>query len=719
VRVPVLQSMSAKRGGLLSSAPNLLCILGLAAVYFCTAKLGLAMAFDAAQVTVVWPPTGIALTAILLLGYRAWPGILLGAFLANVTTHEPITTALGIGLGNTLEAVAGAWLLQRAGFDTSLRRVRDVLCLFIYSALLSTMVSATIGVTSLCLGYVQPWDLYGKLWWEWWLGDATGSLMCASLLLVWCSGRTFNWSAAQIKEASILMAGLILVSVAILSPLLNTENSVMTYKFIIFPFIVWAALRFGQRGTTATIIVASAIAIGGILQHVGVSSIALVNHDLVVLQFFMIIMTATGLLLAAAVAEREEIAKELRIANHRKDNFLALLSHELRNPLAPIISAAHTLQLPTIGAERRREAQDIIIRHADHMTHLVDDLLDVSRISHGKIELRKQHVSLAKAIADAVETVKPSIDAHGHTLTLQLPPKPIWLNADPTRIAQIFANLLGNATKYTPPGGQIWLGTEADENTVTVRVRDTGIGIAKNMVNLIFEPFMQVDSSIERSHGGLGIGLALVRKLVGLHEGSVQVISEGVGRGSEFIIRLPRILHDDSVKIISETAPPKSELPTKKPQVIRPEIQVVRPEISAPVAPIAQNNTTKSSLRVLVVDDNEILAKTFSWMLEILGHEVRFAHDAETALATALEFLPDVLMLDIGLPKVNGYELCQTLRAQPALKHSLFIAQTGWGQSEHRARSKAAGFDYHLVKPVDISVLEQLFSSLHIPKTPT
>jgi len=351
-----------------------------------------------------------------------------------------------------------------------------------------------------------------------------------------------------------------------------------------------------------------------------------------------------------------------------------MLAHELRNPLAPVLNALHVLGRESDPARVAR-ARDMAERQVRHMARLVDDLLDISRITRGKIQLRKEPVDVHQIVARAVDCTRPLIEAQRHRLEVKLLPEPVYLEADPTRLEQILANLLNNAAKYTEPGGRIWLTTERDNSEVVVRVRDTGIGIPPDMLPRVFEMFIQVDRSLDRAQGGLGIGLTLVRSLVEMHGGSVEARSAGPGKGSEFAIRLPVL----------------QQLPAEMGE-------------SGPEPPLAAGER----LRVLMVDDNADAAASVAMLLELEGHRVFLAHDGYAALEASRVHRPDVILLDIGLPGMNGYEAARQLRQQPGMMDVLLVAMTGYGQAEDRRRSSEAGFDHHLVKPVDPDELQEL-----------
>jgi signal transduction histidine kinase/CheY-like chemotaxis protein len=370
----------------------------------------------------------------------------------------------------------------------------------------------------------------------------------------------------------------------------------------------------------------------------------------------------------AETAARQSEAR-LKEADRHKDEFLALLAHELRNPLAPIRSAIRLLQLRGSAEPDLRWGRDVIERQVECLSRLIDDLLDVSRISRGKMALRKQRVGLAEIIQGAVESSRPLIDQHGHELRVRLPPEPIDLEADLVRLAQVFMNLLNNAAKYIEHGGRIWLTAGRQGGGVVVSVRDTGIGIPADKVPRLFEMFYQVDHALKRSEGGLGIGLTLVRRLVEMHGGTVEARSEGPGKGSEFLVRLPAA---------GEGPPPDRE------------DMCGHGGMKAPTA-----------RRILVVDDDPDSAESLAMLLRLYGSEVQTAHDGLEAVQTAKGFGPDVVLLDIGMPKLNGFDACRRIRQEPWGQHVTLIAISGWGHDEDRQRAKEAGFDHHLVKPVD------------------
>jgi len=372
------------------------------------------------------------------------------------------------------------------------------------------------------------------------------------------------------------------------------------------------------------------------------------------------------------------LAVDLSDADRRKNEFLALLAHELRNPLAPISNTVRALRRGAIDKETVRLASELLERQVGQMSRLVDDLLDMSRISRGKIELRKDPVELTPIIEQAVEAARPHFRKLNHELTLKLPAQAVYLNADRARLTQVIANLLNNAAKFTDAGAHVWLTVEAAGDQAVFSVRDTGIGIAAEQLPHVFDMFAQADTSLERSRDGLGIGLTLVKTIAELHGGTVEARSAGLGRGSEFIIRLPVLVAG------AETAPQSPK----------------------------HDASLVASRRVLVVDDSEDGAESMAMILQFAGHETCKAYDGVAALEAAERFRPDVVLLDIGLPRMNGYEVCRRLRQEAWGREMTIVALTGWGQEEDRNRSKEAGFDMHMVKPVDFDALLQLLGSV-------
>jgi PAS domain S-box-containing protein len=378
-----------------------------------------------------------------------------------------------------------------------------------------------------------------------------------------------------------------------------------------------------------------------------------------------------------------ESREQLAQSDRRKTEFLATLAHELRNPLAPISNGLHLLRLAG-DDDGRQKAREMMDRQLRHLVHLVDDLLDIARISSNKVELRRERLELSSVLAGAMETSSTLVSANGHTLDVHLPDKSLCVYGDATRLAQIVSNLLNNAAKYTPHGGRIELSADAEDGHAVIRVKDTGIGIPQESLSKVFEMFTQIGRDAQRSQGGLGIGLALVKRLVELHGGTVDATSEGPGLGSTFVVRLPLAQAGDAHK-------------------------------EAPLA--HQSSEACSPFRVLVVDDNVDAAESLAALLEIKGHETRIAHDGETALRMASEFRPRVVFLDNGMPGKDGFQVAREIRAQDATRDAVLVALTGWGAQEDRARTRSAGFDHHLTKPAGLAAVESVLAQIAARET--
>jgi PAS domain S-box-containing protein len=386
------------------------------------------------------------------------------------------------------------------------------------------------------------------------------------------------------------------------------------------------------------------------------------------------------------ISEIKRMEEALLDADRRKDEFLATLAHELRNPLAPIRTSLQILKMPRVNAPKLQQTRDIMERQVHHLVRLVDDLLDVSRVMRGKIELRPEPVELATIVAHAVETAKPLIESRGHQLDVSVPHESVPLDADPVRLAQVVGNLLTNSAKYTEANGRIWLTVKREGDHAVLSVRDTGMGIAPDMVPHVFELFVQADHAATKAQGGLGIGLTLVKSLCEMHKGTVQARSGGLGKGSEFIVRLP---------LRAQPLPEPDEWRSAE----------------------SEQATASSGYRLLVVDDNHDAAIGLSTWLGLLGHDVRVAHDGETALDVATKFRPDLIFLDIGMPGMDGYEVARRVRLTPGLEQTNLVALTGWGQQEDRRRTSEAGFNHHLVKPPEPKAVDDVLAELK-PRQP-
>ncbi len=645
--------------------------------YVAAAAIGFRLAFVAEQITTVWAPTGIAMAAMLLGGLRLWPAVWVGALLANLGTSAPFWTALVIATGNTLEAVVAVrWLGRQQDFEITFRRIADVLAFVLVAGVCCTAISATIGVSALCLAAVQPWDRFSRLWFDWWLGDALGAVVVAPAILTLV---THAWSGREVVRALSWIGASIVVTHIVFGQIFGLSPHPI--EFLVFPIAIGAAVIGGPALTSWVVLAVSVVAISHTVHGTGPFASPQVHYSLVLLQAFMGILAGTSLLLAAAIAERvgiqrlereaaaslrhrqdmlrlaqraggvatfewdfrnqvgrcsaeffeifglpaedgvmtaaewgrfvhpddrermgahlaralhgtEPAAADYRIigadgttrwlsyagqvrrthdgdrmlgtvvditarkraeialidakaaaesANQLKDQFLATLSHELRTPLNAILGYARMLRTNAIAPEKRARAIEVIERNAVAQNQLVEDLLDMSRITTGKVRLDPQPVPVVTVLRETVEGVRPAADAKGVGLELDFDPFAGTVWADTTRLQQVFWNVLTNAVKFTGAGGRIVVSLRRSQDQVEIVAADTGIGISPEFLPFVFEPFRQADSRFDRAHGGLGLGLAITKQLVELHGGSIRAASPGLDRGATFTIHLPRV----------------------------------------------------------------------------------------------------------------------------------------------------------------------------------
>jgi len=523
-------------------------VAAIAVLYILAARAGLQLDAVSGFATLVWPPTGIALAALLLGGYWLWPGIFLGALVVNVWTGAPVIVAMGIATGNTLEALAGSYALRSLpGFRLSLGSVRDALALIVFAAVLSTIVSATIGVTSLHLGGLVTRGSVVETWRAWWLGDAIGALLVAPPILVWASARRPLLRPPRMPEAAALTVSVFVASLFVFVVPTATRSAAFAQAYVFFPIMIWAAIRFGQCGAVSTTFVVSAIAVWGTAIGHGPFVQPTLHGSLFALQTFMGVTAATFLVLGASTAERERSEKELHAAyalvskaNRAKAEFLAVMSHELRTPLNAIAGYAELLALGVEGSltQKQSDAVGRIRTNQQHLLALIDDVLSFARVEAATTAITPQRVRVRTAL-DALEPlVRPELVQKKLTLTYDSCDPSLEVEADPTKLRQILLNVLGNAVKFTPRGGRIGLDACRDGEVAKIRITDSGIGVATENLDQIFEPFFQVDSGTTREHPGVGLGLAISRDLARAMGGDV-TIESALGKGSVVSVALP------------------------------------------------------------------------------------------------------------------------------------------------------------------------------------
>ena len=525
-------------------------IVALTTVYVLAARLGLAMDAVSGFATLVWPPTGIALAALILRGFKLWPGITIGALVANLMTGAPLLTALGIATGNTLEAVLGAWLLSRLDeFHPRLERLRDVLAFIGFAALLAPIVSATIGVASLYFGGIVSRETIRVTWYAWWLGDAMGALLVAPPLMVWAAGPRPVVTTRRALEAGALAITLVAMGWLIFStPATGLPRRPVAYQF--FPVLGWAALRFGQRGAVTATFAASAIAIWGTALGLGPFVQPELYRGLFAVQTFMAVAATSFMVLGASIAERESAEAALRsahamvtAANRAKADFLAVMSHELRTPLNAISGYVELLTMGVDGqlSAKQKDALARIQRSQAHLLSLIEDILGFAKIEAGRVSLSVEPVSAG----DVVRGVLPLIEGDAERKRLELIVGDIdpslVVRADPEKLRQVLVNLLTNATKFTPSGGKVRIEAEREFDRVRFRVSDTGIGIPADQIEHVFEPFVQLEHGRTRRYSGIGLGLSISRDLVSAMGGVVSLESR-VGEGTTVAVVLPAVI---------------------------------------------------------------------------------------------------------------------------------------------------------------------------------
>jgi signal transduction histidine kinase len=534
-----------------------------AIVYFAGAELGLSLATLHQNVTPVWPPTGIAIAALLVFGGRVWPGVFIGALAANLPTGISVASAFGIATGNTLEAVVAWSLLQRSKrWGRSFDSVGDVLIFIVYASVLAPLVSATIGSLSICLGDPNQWNRFARLWLTWWMGDGFGALIVSPLLLSWSSSRKID--RRDVPELLALFVILLIVVLIVFGGWFPGPVKTYPLAYLCLPCLLWAAVKFDQRIVTSAIVLVAALAVWGAKHNYGPFVQSSANVTLLLLISFVGTGTLMTLLVAAVTTERRKaeaekwrLASELERrrtelferesharqqaeeASRLKEEFLATVSHELRTPLNAVVGWSRLLRSGQLDGDGVSHAVEVIERNAAAQRQIIEDLLDVSRIVAGKLRISTQPVDLLLIIHGAIDAVRPAAEAKEIKISTHVAAPDAIVRADAERLQQVFWNLLANAVKFTPPGGVIDIYLERHDSLAEIRIEDSGPGVPPEFLPHIFERFSQADGSSTRKHGGLGLGLAIVRHLVELHGGTVSAANRGAEGGAILTVRLP------------------------------------------------------------------------------------------------------------------------------------------------------------------------------------
>lgn len=686
---------SWKNGSWKNGLGRRLALLALiAAACFASSQIRLLVPIIQQRVTMFWPPAGIALAAVLLLGDWVWPAVALGSLLVSFSTGTPPVAAVAIAAGNTLSALAGGWLLRRMDFHNGLERVRDVLGLVTFGAVVSPLISTVVGAATLHLAWEVPSERVVRSALSWWLGDAMGVLMVTPVLLTCCAAPFRPLRRERALEAAALGLCLLVVGALTLGSWSANPTLHPPLAFTLLPFLVWAALRFGPRGAAAYTFLAVIIAFWATAQGLSPFALGTVEERLMYLYSYTVVAVLTSMLLAAVFAERrraeEEQARllaresearaEAEAASQAKDRFLAALSHELRTPLTPVLAIVSGLAADKrIPPEPRRQL-DVIQRNVELEARLIDDLLDLTRITRGKLDLRLEVTDLRKVVEHTIEiSCEREMAAGRLRVVTELAPEDHRLWADPSRLTQVLWNLLSNAVKFTPAGGTITVCSRCAPERLELQVMDTGVGIDPEAMPYIFAAFEQGRRRGPRRTGGLGLGLAISKAITEMHGGTLAAASEGHGRGATFTLSLPRGRDLPAIAQAPET-----------------------PAVSAAI----ENPKSKiQNLRILLVEDHADTADAMADLLRLLGHEVTVAGDVASALRAGETAASggglDLLISDLGLPDGSGLDVMRAL----ARFRVPGIALSGYGMEEDVRRSHEAGFGRHLTKPVGMPQL--------------
>lgn len=637
----------------------------------------------------VWPASGIALAGLILGGVGLWPAVFFGALVHNVLFGSALATTLGVAVANALQAVVGAFLLKRFGFTNSFSRVPHTVA-FILTAIFVTLIVPSLGMLMVLIGDVPlPGSPLGTFI-PWWIAQILSVLIVTSLLVRWLPQFSFKRTERELIEAWLSIASIVGVGILLYwTPYREIADVPLVY-LILVP-LLWIALRIGPRFMTLALFLNAALALGGTAYlSINDGALAILGQSLLQTEIFIIMISFIFLLLVTVAEERKDTANDLRenvkrledaIERIRKEDeaksrFIATLAHELRNPLAPLMTSLEIMKLSRPSADQASELAENMTEHLSTMRHLLDDLLDISRISREKLSLQKEQVDLNAIIHRSARTVMRLIEDREHKLEFELPDTAIIFEADSVRLEQVFVNLLNNAAKYTEPGGTISVSARVAGHAVFVCVKDTGIGMDEDLLEHVFEAFFQIEQP-GKLHSGLGIGLSLTKNLVEMHGGTIEARSKGLGKGSEFIVCLP--LTD--------------EARAHSPNQTRADMQ------------------TNDEFRILIVDDNRAAADALAKLLALRGNITEAVYLGEDAIKRAPSFSPDVVLLDIGLPNMDGYEVGRLLRTDPEFSATL-VALTGYGQESDIRKAHKAGFDHHLTKPAGLAEIEEILATI-------
>jgi len=654
--------------------------------YFLVAKASLYVYYEfSTSPALIWPPVGVALAVMYFEGYRILPAILLAQFLSVISYNPQFQLiAFIIAVAYTLQAAVGLYVMRRFGFEPSLYKLRNTIILLGIAFLVTTIepLIATIAQMYLYPSFTEHLFNFGRAWGA----GIFSSLVVTPFLFTWSSFKRFFHSYTKRQGYEIITAFLLLIIIIYI--LFWTPYPAflgITAVFILPAVLIWFALSLEIRWTTLALVLTSLFGFAGTI--IASPTTIPINEQLLASQIYLGLVAAIFLVFVAVVEDRRRMYRSLKKnygstlnSDRSKSEFIAVLAHELRNPLASMVSLTELLQLKSKNTDSKKIIENIKL-NAKTMTRILDDLLDTVRLSQRKFRLQKEEISLQQTIEQVLLSKSELLKRYRHNFSISLPPEDVLLFADPVRLKQIMINLVGNACKYTNPGGKIELSVAVSDEWVVVRITDNGIGMDNNTIQHIFEPFNQSEQAIRQDDSGIGIGLFLTKELVEMHGGRIEASSGGLGKGSIFSVYLPIVSYnskktDSSLKLQNHSTP--------------------------------ENN--KVRFRILIVDDNQDVASALMALLGHYGHEVAIANSGRGALETLDVFNPEVVFLDIGMSEMDGYETAQRIRTRGW--QGKMIALSGYGQESDLITSKNAGFYTHLIKPVGIEKILEILSDL-------
>lgn len=658
-------------------------------LYILTAQISHSLFYaDQGFPVFLFAPVSVALAGFVLYGYQLWPAIVLASVVNGIFFAAPLPLIIIVMIGNLMQAFSGAYILRRFHFNSTMLRLRDVVVLVGVAAFTTAIGPSSTMIGNQLMGIPENRSI-GIVW----LGGILSTLIITPLIIRWVAYPQLKRIKVDLLE-SLIVFSLLTFADFMLSWTPHTTIFGFETAFLPLGILLWVALRSGMARMTLALFLSAVILLTGPFwgfdRLIGDAlSARMFNLELYLIAF------AIPFFVIAAISEERDAAlrsakgnvKDLEVAlmrisgeDQKKNDFIAVLSHELRNPLAPIVNYLEIMKIEGVMVSKYKDAVEGIDHQVKNIKRLLEDLLDISRITKGKFELKKENVDVSALLKRAVEAASTFVAERKHELVLDVPSHPVYIYADAVRIEQALVNLIGNAAKYTGPGGKIWVSCKAEDETIDISVRDNGIGISSEALPSVFTMFTQEDNSITRTHGGLGIGLAIVKLLVEMHDGCVEAKSEGMNKGSEFTIRIPQYFGEHEVT---------------KPLVCKDEGGGIMPE--------------RTGKKILIVDDNPDMVRTLGTLLTLLGHTVITAREGVSAIKKAHEHQPDTVLLDLGIPGMSGFDIARVLRKE-MLAPAKLVAVSGYGQAEDKIKAFDAGFDHHLTKPVSKTDIENVLA---------